>query len=474
MIASFRDPAGRLLHYKGRIIRVLNSTGEREFSRSISSEVLKKFVSSGNLVTAEVLSSAEKESLSAELKQKFEISEDEYSSLIEHQRIPFPTYPYEWTPEMLYAAGGLTLDLAEKLLDEGLGLKDATPYNILFNGAKPVFVDWLSFEKRDPLNPIWLTQAQFVRTFILPLLVNKHLGVTLAEIFMSNRDGLEPEAVYKMLKGTSKLKPPFFSMVTLPKMLGANKAKDTSIYKEQSSDSADKARFILEQQFKRLRKLLKKAEPNRSQTSDWAEYVGPKQHFTEKYLKQKDDFVNEVLSEYKPKSLLDIGCNTGYFSSIAAKNGTSVVSLDQDSVSVGNVWRLARQNDLDILPLVVDITRPSPGIGWRNSENPSFLDRIRGKFEAVLMLAVIHHMMVTERIPLPEIFSLIAEITTNILIIEFVPPDDKMFKIISRGRDHLFTYLDNDYFRREAEKHFQIVRSEKLADSERWLYLLKK
>jgi len=474
MTASFRDPSGRVLHYNGKILRTINSNGLEEYETALNSEALKGFIESGNVVTAEELNLSEVDSLSKDLIENFGIGKKDIEKIVEHEKIPFPSYPYEWTPAMLHSAASLTLDLAEKLLVESVGLKDATPYNILFRGAKPVFVDWLSFEKRDPLDPTWIPQAQFVRTFILPLLVNKEFGIDLAEVFISNRDGLEPEKVSKMVSGLKKYRSPFFSMVTLPKMLGAKKSRDTTIYEKKLSDSPEKARFILEQQFKQLRRLLKKVNPSENLTSEWADYVGPNQHFTEKYLKQKDELVNNWLTEYKPKSLLDVGCNTGYFSRIAAKNGASVLSLDQDEVSVGNVFSLAGNDGLDILPLVVDITRPSPGVGWRNGENPSFLNRIKGNLEGVLMLAVIHHMMVTERVPLPEIFSLIAEVTNGILIIEFVPPDDPMFKIISRGRDHLFTYLDNDYFQAEAKKHFEIVKSEKLADSNRWLYLLKK
>ena len=474
MTASFREPSGRVVHYGDRILRTINKNGLEEYETALNSKTLKSFIKSGNLVSAKELRSNEFDLTSDELNAKFGIGKDEITNIIEHEKIPFPSYPYEWTPAMLHSAASLTLDLAEKLLGEDVGLKDATPYNILFRGAKPVFVDWLSFEKRDPLDPTWIPQAQFVRTFILPLLVNKEFGIDLVETFISNRDGLEPEKVSKMVSGLRKYRSPFFSMVTLPKMLGAKKSRDTTIYEKKLSDSPEKARFILEQQFKQLRRLLKKVNPNENQTSEWADYVGPNQHFTQKYLKQKDKLVNNWLTEHKPKCLLDVGCNTGYFSRIAAKNGSSVLSLDQDEVSVGNVFRLAANDNLDILPLVVDITRPSPGIGWRNGENPSFLNRIKGNLDGVLMLAVIHHMMVTERVPLPEIFSLIAEVTTDILIIEFVPPDDPMFKIISRGRDHLFTYLDNDYFQAEAKKHFEIVKSEKLADSDRWLYLLKK
>src|SRR5437588_10946040 len=149
--------------------------------------------------------------------------------------MPFPSVPYEWPPGMLCAAATLTLDFAETLTDEGLGLKDASPYNVLFRGSKPIFVDLLSFERRDPNDPTWLPLAQFVRTFLLPLLANKHFGLALDQILTTRRDGLEPEDVYKWLKPTQKLLPPFLSLVSMPKWLAAkHNPDDDTIYRKKT------------------------------------------------------------------------------------------------------------------------------------------------------------------------------------------------------------------------------------------------
>jgi ribosomal protein L11 methylase PrmA len=185
-------------------------------------------------------------------------------------------------------------------------------------------------------------------------------------------------------------------------------------------------------------------------------------------------FIENLLAEYKPAMVLDVGCNTGFFSAIAARSGASVVAIDYDPVVVGSVWRNASDEDLDILPLVVNITRPSPSIGWRNLECPSFLERAQGRFDAVFMLAVIHHMLVTERIPLDEIIDLVADITTDILVIEYVSPDDSMFRRLTRGRDSLFSYLSTDVFEKACSRYFNIVRVQHLDNTERWLYFLRK
>ncbi len=132
-----------------------------------------------------------------------------------------------------------------------------------------------------------------------------------------------------------------------------------------------------------------------------------------------------------------------------------------------------REEGLPILPLVVDLTRPTPALGWRNGECASFLDRARGSFDAALMLAVIHHMIVSERVPLREIIGLAAEIVTDAVIIEFVAPDDPMFRLIARGRDELHKDLTVEVFEAACREHFEIARSRRVNPT-RQLYLLRK
>jgi hypothetical protein len=151
-----------------------------------------------------------------------------------------------------------------------------------------------------------------------------------------------------------------------------------------------------------------------------------------------------------------------------------VVAIDYDPVVLGPLWRQARHEKLDILPLVVNLTHPTPGTGWRNRECPSFLDRARGHFDAVLMLAVIHHVLVTDRVPLADILELAAELTKDILIVEFIDPSDSMFQRLTRGREELHKGLNNQYFEDLCSERFSIVRTQHIESSSRWLYLLRK
>ncbi len=459
-IASFRDPAGSLLHLEGKLLRVVKPEAAADLGAFLASACAKEFFEQGLLPATT--------NLTPQASGQTEL-------VLEHERIPFPSFPYEWPPEMLHEAACLTLDLAERALNDGFGLKDATPYNILFRGPKAVFVDLLSFERRPPGDPTWLPHAQFVRTFLLPLLMNKHKGLSLAQAMAARRDGLDSGEVYQMLGPLARLLPPFLTLVSIPKWLGRFvDRKGETIYSRPSLARVDQARYILDALFKGLRRRLRGASPARGRASMWSSYTQGGSNYSDRQLEEKESFVNDLLNENRPRNVLDVGCNTGSFSALAARCGASVVAIDQDPVVVGKAWRMARDSRLDILPLVVDLCRPSPAIGWRNRECPSFLERACGAFDAVLMLAVLHHMLVTERVPLEMIIDLAAELTTNLLVIEFVPPEDPMFRLLLRGRGHLHRDLNRETFEAACRSRFDVIRSLQLEGSGRIIYALRK
>src|SRR3982074_1815779 len=198
MSISLRDPEGHVCLVNGRVIRVVNCKGIADLRSFLASPTATDFLKCQKLVNTRFLDAAAREEALAfdEVRQVFEAASG--ATIVEHERVPFLSFPYEWPAEMLHAAGALTLDLAEQLLDDDLGMKDASPYNVLFKGAQPIFVDLLSFEPRAAGDPTWLPLGQFVRTFLLPLLVNKYFGISLAQILTTHRDGPEPEEVFSL------------------------------------------------------------------------------------------------------------------------------------------------------------------------------------------------------------------------------------------------------------------------------------
>lgn len=430
------------------------------------------FTAERRLVSTRKLTPAERELVSPPTSLDGPSSAEIRGEIYEHERIAFPSYPYEWPPEMVHAAGRLTMEFALDGLADGYGLKDATPYNVLFRGSEPVFVDVLSFEKRTPGTPLWKPYAQFVRTFLLPLLANQRWGLPMADIFYTHRDGLEPEMIYRWCGLTQRLLPPFIGLVSLPTWL-ASRGQDVATHREHRLADAAKAEFVLTITLKRLIRALAGVKPKRNKHSTWSDYMTT-HSYTDASFKAKEEFVRAALNEAQPHRVLDVGANTGHFSVLAAKCGAAVVAIDSDPNCAGEIWQRAREQALDILPLVVDFARPSPTLGWRNREYPSFLERACGGFDCVLMLAVLHHLLVSERVPLAEVLSLAAELTTGYLLIEFVAPEDAMFRRIARGRDHLHAGLDVAAFESACHRHFDIIRSIRLDGTCRWLYWLSK
>ncbi len=470
---SFRDPGGTVLHFGGRVFRFLNEKGAADLESFLGSGVADALINRGQVVKTWQLGKDEVDSLAAH-----EVGGpgcDGAQMVVEHERVPFVSYPYEWPPEMLHAAAKLTIEIALQLLDAGMGLKDGTPYNVLFRGPNPVFVDVSSFERREPGDPTWLAYAQFTRTFLLPLLAHRQFGMSLDQVLLMRRDGLEPEELYGWLSWMQRIRSPFLSAVSLPVWLGARHDRDDdTIYRRKTLRDPEQAKFVLGSTLRRLGRILRGVAPSADSKSTWSDYLTANNNYTPVHFKAKEDFIDRTLREFRPRRVLDIGCNTGHFSAMAARGGARVVAVDYDPVVVGRVWRWARQEKLDIVPLVVNLTRPTPGMGWRGRECSSFLDRASGAFDLVLMLAVLHHILVTERVPLREVISLAAELTSDLLLIEFIGSEDSMFKRLVRGRDELYRGLTVAAFEAEVQRRFLIVQQQHVEGTDRRLYLLRK
>ncbi len=461
--ATFRDPAGSVIRAGERIFRVVRPEFLGELEAFLATRAANESVDSGRLISSW--------RLSPDAIAELILEPDE--ALYEHDRVTFPSYPYEWPAEMLQAAGLLTLDLALAALDEGFGLKDATPYNVLFRGPLPVLVDVLSFERRRPCDSTWMAYAQFVRTFLLPLLASRDLGWPLQQSLTGRRDGLEPETVYRVVSFSKRLTPPYLEAVSLPTWLARRQRGQAPSYRPKPSASDEQARYVLRRLLQGCRKQLNAAGPRGHVESTWSQYLDSKSLYSPQQRAEKEAFVREALDLAQPSTVLDAGANEGHFSLLAAKAGSSVVAVDTDPVVVGAIWRRACSAKLDVLPLVVDITRPTPAIGWRNQECDSFLDRARGAFDMVMMLALMHHIVVTERVPIEELLALAADLCREYLLIEFVAPDDPMFQRIVRGREALYVFLTREHFETAAQRDWELVQSRQITGLHRWLYLYR-
>ncbi len=393
-----------------------------------------------------------------------------------HPRVPVPTYPWEWTPSQWLAAAELTLTLCAEALDEGWVLKDATPLNILFIGSRPVLVDVLSFERWDPApkeypSHIWLAYGQYVRTFLLPMLMNRMLSWPL-ELSLFKRDGYEPVELYKALSWSQRFSPSAFWPVTLPARLDKKGAESKAAKGIPQHKSPELALHLLKQTLANLRKRTLRAMPEYS-GSEWSNYTATLTHYTAQESAQKLDWVRNVLEELKPARVLDIGANTGVFSALAAEQGAQVVALERDAAAAESLYRMTRKSELSIQTIHADLARPTPAVGWENHETSSLLHRLEKKSDVVLMLAVIHHLILMEQIPVSAILDLAHRLTAQTLVLEWVPVSDPMYQSLMRGRDALYGSLGETDLLAACAGRFRTLRRQPL-DNGRILFLFAK
>jgi SAM-dependent methyltransferase len=235
----------------------------------------------------------------------------------------------------------------------------------------------------------------------------------------------------------------------------------------------EQARFILDRALAGLTRELQRWNACLAAgSSHWQGYTATRQHYGDADLEAKRAFVTEALNATRPHAVLDIGANTGEFSEIAARQA-EVVAMDIDERSVAAIFGRARASRPTILPLVGNFGRPTPATGWRNRESDSFLARAADRFDLVLMLAVVHHLRVTEGVPIAEQFDAIAGVTRRHLLVEFVPIKDPMFAAIARGREPLYADCERAEFEAALSQQFQVEKSRELPNG-RVLFLARR
>jgi hypothetical protein len=348
------------------VVRLVGAESVAEFDGFLKTRAAHEYSEKKKLVSTRRLQAMDVGRLDDSSGFKSLLARHPDAAIFEHERIEFPSYPEEWPPEMLWEAGRLTLELGRAVLSEGYGLKDATPHNVLFRGGEAVFVDALSFERRAPGDSLWKPAAQFIRCFLLPLLANQRWGIPLSDIFTTHRDGYEPEEIYRHCRPWERLRPRMLSLVSIPTWLSRHAdPDDQDIYQPRLLADPEKARFIVESVFNRMERALNGLRPARQKKSVWSDYMTA-HSYGDPAFAAKERFVKEALEEFKPAHVLDAGANTGHFSALAAHAGASVVAIDLDPVCVGEIWQRAGDQRLNILPLVMNLARPTPALGWRN------------------------------------------------------------------------------------------------------------
>jgi len=464
---SFRDPSGFVFQHQERIFRALDSAAADLLQNLETQGHLARWSQEGLIVGTQFVTEP---ALLAELSA----AHPGFTAFLEHDRIEPITYPYEWSVSMLADAGRLTLRLQGELLQLGLSLKDATAYNIQFVRGQPVFIDLTSIEKPARLD-LWFALGQFNRMFLYPLLLTKHAGWDLRSYFLSNLDGRSTLEVGQAFPFHKRWSPSLLLDIGLPfaleKKVKAGKATAPRAPAAVNTDAPVGNSAVQEMTLRRLDKKITKLANSIAQTTVWGDYTQICS-YDDAAEASKKALVREFIQQGKASDVLDIGCNTGDYSRIAADCGASVLATDFDIGAVEQMYRRLKKEPASITPMVVDIANPSPGIGYMNAERPSFLERAQP--DCVLALAVIHHLLVGANLPMTAIRDLFAALTQKYLVLEFVPTDDVMFRKLIAFRVNLFEHITLDHCIKVFDEKFTLVRQSSIENSPRTLLLFEK
>lgn len=455
---SFRDPAGFIFTHQGTVYRQVNAVSKPDYDHFMKSGLYKQLSQKGYIVSH------------TEVKKLAGLPSDKNRyKVLQPENIPFISYPYEWSFDQLRAAALLTLDILKVSLEHGMILKDASAYNIQFVGNRPIFIDTLSFATYKP-GQAWEAYKQFCEHFLGPLALAHYATPDLLKIQRAYLDGIPLAITSKLLPKRARLNTGLLSHIYLhhtssKRYQGNQVTNSTASQRKVSNFALQGIVGSLESTVKRMRPPTRKTE--------WGDYYSFT-NYSDTAFKEKRKLVRQLLQEVTPQPQLvwDVGANNGEFSEVAAEMGAYTVAFDIDEIAVTRNFRSQRDATVaeKLLPLVQDLTNPSPGLGWSEQERASLSGR--GPADVVLSLALIHHLAIGNNIPFPELASFFASIAKN-LIIEFVPKQDSKVQILLSSRTDIFPDYDEKHLEAAMAEYFTMVKKLPIKDSERTLYLFK-
>jgi len=451
---SFRDPMSRVYVDDDGVWRGLSKAALADYEALAASTFFSEAIARGDIVDTERVDDID--------------LPGEWAAVLRHDRIDVLSYPYEWPFEMLRDAALLQLALTRAALAEKLITKDASAYNVQFVGTKPVFIDIGSFERLRGGEP-WPGYRQFCELFLNPLLVQALRDVPFQPLLRGSIHGISPTIAAELLRGEGRFTKGVFTHVKLHaraerKYADADRERDVKAELERAGFGPG----LIDAQLKNLEKAIVGLKWSK-QDSTWSDY-GDRAHYADQDLHAKERFVAAAVEARSPGRVLDLGANDGHFSRLALQAGAaSVVAVDSDDLVVDRLYRdLRRDGERRVLPLVLDLSDPSPGLGWRSRERLPFVERIRP--DLVLCLAVVHHLALTNTVPLDEIVGFLAEFGAP-LVVEFPHHDDVMAsRLLARKRTGVFDAYNREHWERALQSRFKVLTSETLPGGTRTLY----
>lgn len=456
--ASFRDPSGFVFrNADGRLLRQVNRCYEPHYRALIESGLYEELVSQGFLVPHEEVDLAARQT-------------DDAATVLAPAEIPFISYPYEWGFEQFRAAAVLTLEIQRRALSRGMTLKDASAYNVQFEGTKPQFIDTLSFEIHTPGQP-WKAYYQFCKHFLAPLSVMAYVDPRLNDLLRTNIDGIPLDLAVHLLPSWTRFKPGLLlhlfaharAQYRYEKRLALGHDLSTQTVKRQIRPAGLIA--LVDSLLNTIRRL-----PAPASSGHWLSYYET-DAYEESARQEKERFVRDVLHTGSPNMVWDLGANTGVYSRLAADCGAYVVSMDADWACVEqNYQTCLAQKNAHVLPLRMDLTNPSPALGWESKERTSLM--ARGPADMALALALIHHLVIGNNLQLEQVASFLKSIARE-LIVEFVSQEDPQVRRLLAKRLETRPDYTRENFETAFQRHFDFNRVQHLPGNTRTLYWMR-
>ncbi len=452
--ASFRDPSGFLFKRQGTLYRQINKSYRENYDRLMQSGLYEALVKSELLIPHEEVDIPPADP-------------DIAFHTIRPKKVVFISYPYEWCFSQLKDAALTTLAIQKLALEHDMSLKDCSAYNIQFHGGKPVLIDTLSFEIYDEGEP-WVAYRQFCQHFLAPLALMAFRDVRLSQLMRVYIDGIPLDLASRLLPTRTKLNLALLTHIHVhasTQQRYADKTIDKKTIKRQMSRMAFLG--LIDNLESGVRTLDWKLAD-----TEWGDYYEEEINYTPAGIEHKKELVRQFLAHIQPANVWDIGGNTGLFSRLASEQGIPTLSFDIDPAAVEQNYRNCRINgETNLLPLLLDLTNPSPDLGWGNQERRSLFER--GPAHTVMALALVHHMAISNNVPLDWLARLFQQMG-QWLIVEFIPKSDSQVQRLLATREDIFPHYTQGGFEQAFGKFFNIHTSSQIKDSERLLYLMER
>ncbi len=451
---SYRDPSGRVYEREGRIFRTVAERAAPHYEYLRDRGLLRRWAEQGWVVASE---EREPGALPPGLPAA--------RYVLEHPRLPFVSYPYEWPFPALKAAALLHLDLQRQALEEGVSLSDASAYNVQFLGPRPIFIDVLSF-RRYREGEFWAGHRQFCEQFLNPLLLRALCGVPHNAWYRGSLEGIPSDQLGRLLPLRRKLSWNVLSHVVLPAR-GQRSAADAGAESLARLRERQLSRVAYQGLLAQLRDWIARLEPLDTGPTVLGDYERSHGYAQEEHG-AKQRFVAEFVQRTKPRLLCDFGCNTGAYSELALASGAErVLGFDFDQGALEKAFARARTLGLDLLPLFLDAANPSPGQGWNGVERASMQGRVQA--DGALALAFVHHLAIGRNVPLDQAVHWVVERAPR-GVIEFVDKGDPTVQTMLALREDIFERYAEPAFVEAIEQRARIVRAEQVSRTGRKLF----